>query len=131
MELNNKEVFRHLIDSFLEKSRPQNGKNTLYVFQGFPEDFYAELQGKLGHLTFAVDEKYPSVDHFLGETNELLISVLQLKKEAWIYYEEFCVIYQNMRAFNADCNIIIVYNDIFDNFYPLKLKKKYFCKFDE
>lgn len=127
MELNNKEVFRHLIDSFLEKSRPQNGKNNLYVFQGFPEDFYAELQGKLGHLTFAVDEKYPSVDHFLGETNELLISVLQLKKEAWIYYEEFCVIYQNMRAFNADCNIIIVYNDIFDNFYPLKLEKNIFA----
>ena len=121
-------VFTRLISAFLQKTKKSpSSQPTLYVFQGFPQSFYSELQQRLPHLTFDLSDKYPPVSQFIGESKELLLNILQLTTDSWIYYEEFCVIYQHMRQLNADCHIIVVHNDIFDHAYPLEIEKNIFA----
>lgn len=123
---NVKNVTDELLFNYFNTIEINNGKNTLYVFQGFNTEFYCAISNYLPHLTFDVKNTYPSVSEFINESNQLIVNILQLKENSWIYYEEFCVIYNNMRQINTECNIVIVYNDIFEYYYPIPIEKHIF-----
>lgn len=127
MEATPNSTFTKLITVFLGKAKyKQRGKPNLYVFQGFTQEFYVNLQQQIPHLTFDLSVTYPSVSQFISESKELLLNMLQLSTDQWIYYEEFCVIYQKMRDLETDCNIIVIRNDLFDFAYPLEIDKAIF-----
>lgn len=120
-------TFTNLIAAFLGKTKyKQREEPNLYVFQGFTQEFYVNLQQQIPHLTFDLSVTYPSVNQFISESKELLLNMLQLSTDHWIYYEEFCVIYQKMRELETDCHIIVIRNDLFDFSYPLEIDKAIF-----
>ena len=94
MEATLNSTFTNLIAAFLGKTKyKQREEPNLYVFQGFTQEFYVNLQQQIPHLTFDLSVTYPSVNQFISESKELLLNMLQLSTAHWIYYEEFCVIY--------------------------------------
>lgn len=115
-------VFSKLIPEFFRNvSTEGEGACCLYIFQGFPQEFYKELQRVLPHMIEGVSEHYPSVEEFLGESRQLTRAFFDFRKSAWIYYEEFIVMRRTLRQFDEAAQIAVVYNDLFEYTYPLPL----------
>lgn len=118
-------VFSQLIPVFFRnlKVEVEDG-TTLYIFQGFPLTFYQELQKFLPHMIRGVHAHYPSAEEFLSESDELTRSFFTLTQSVWIYYEELIVMRQTLHKFSVPDHIVVVYNDVFDNSYPLPLGER-------
>ncbi len=122
MSYEGQNVFSKLIPSFFRNVSAEGTKERcLYIFQGFPQEFYNVLQRVLPHMIEDVSERYPSVEDFLGESRQLTRSFFDFEQSSWIYYEEFIVMRQTLRQFDAADKIVVVYNDLFEYAYPLPL----------
>ena len=122
MQNSGKKVFSDAIRNFCQNLDMRNSKErTLYIFQGFPQEFYKELQFFIPHLIDGVLDHYPSLAEFSEELRQLRRAFFDFEQSSWIYYEEFIVMCRSLRQFDEADKIVVVYNDLFEYAYPLPL----------
>lgn len=121
--MNTLHMYEELINNTL-----RDKKQTLYVFQGFPFSFYQAVQNVgLPHLCGKKFESY--IDYNMldpkKEAKALLIAFMSSEETTWLFYEEFIALTNvviNFDMYSGD--IVIVKNNLFDNYYPIPVAGK-------
>lgn len=109
-------AFALCISDFLAARTPSDNDSHLYIFQGFPLNFYNALH--LQHLSGNWNGLLPDLEHLDG--SDLLPSLITLKGTAWCFYEEFAALSAVLTTFRVvKGTITVVKNDIFSGYYPL------------
>ena len=108
-------VFLACIKNFFAQDGMIDGKNQLFVFKGFPKDFYFSLNniyGKIKHFSGEWNGEYPFE---VKKVNLLLKYFFTASGACWCFYEEFEALRRVLKGdFSVyEGKIIIVGNDIF------------------
>lgn len=115
-------VFKKLIIEFFNNNSnlARNNDNILYVFQGFPLEFYSALtEINIQHFSnIPWDGTYADYNSIKGKS--LLKNLIGSEGVQWCYYEELIALSEILSDFSSyEGKIIIVKNNLFDNYYPL------------
>lgn len=114
-------IYKQLINEFLDNQNLSvtMDKNILMVFQGFPLSFYSALnEMEIKH--FSNNWKGTYVDYKNTFGNQLLVNLMTAKGTCWCFYEELIALNDTLNDFSVyNGNIIIVKNNLFENYYPL------------
>ncbi|MBQ7561079.1 MAG: hypothetical protein IJS99_04475 [Synergistaceae bacterium] len=116
--------FSSCINKFFEQYLIDSNNKQLFIFQGFPLEFYqvlANINLEIKHISGSWDGNYPDVKNLDGL--DILSYLLVSTGCTWCFYEEFIALTTCLKNFKAyKGNIYIVQNDIFSEYYPVPAK---------
>lgn len=115
-------AFSDCVKSFFSSSRLKDcGENAIIFFQGFPLPFYnAVNEYGISHFSGEWDGKYPDAREHSGA--KLLPLFINSAGRRWGFYEDLIALAEILNDFSVfKGEIIIVKNDLFDEYYPIPL----------
>ena len=93
-------AFSSCLNKFFEPFFMDLNAKQLFIFQGFPLEFYQALTNfEINHISGSWDGNYPDVKNLDGL--EILPNFLALTGNLWCFYEEFTALTTCLKNFNA------------------------------